>query len=120
MSYKTINELNHFNFKEAHIASLEFSASSFLAYLDQVTILPENSKNHDIREMRTNDLCLKITDATITSFIEEGYKVYDADGNLKSTYKDTPIPSDKYTETFQQLFDCMIYSIEKKENFYIF
>ena len=83
MSYKTVNEFEHFNFKESYIASLELSLSNFHAYLDHVTILPENSKNRDIREMRTNGLCLTIKDATITNFVEEGYKVYDADGNLK-------------------------------------
>lgn len=120
MGYKTTNELHHFNFKEAYIASFELSASSFLAYLDHVTILPENSKNRDIREMRTNDLCLKITDAEIIEFVEEGYKVYDADGNLKSKYEDTPVSPSKYAETFKELSECMIYSLEKKDDLYTF
>lgn len=120
MSYKTVNEFEHFNFKESYIASLELSLSNFHAYLDHVTILPENSKNRDIREMRTNGLCLTIKDATITNFVEEGYKVYDADGNLKSQYDDTPVSTEQYAETFETLSGCMIYSLEKKDDLYIF
>ena len=42
--------------------------------LSNVTILPENSCNRDIREMRANDLVLKIEEPVIRSLVREGYK----------------------------------------------
>ena len=41
--------------------------------------------------MRTNGLILKLSDANIISFIREGFKTYDADGNLKNTTADEEI-----------------------------
>ena len=63
----------------------------FEMILDNVTILPQNSCNRDIREMRANELKLKIREPEITAFVEEGYKVYDADGNLKEKKEDIPV-----------------------------
>ena len=51
-------------------------------------ILPENSCNRDIREMRANDLVLKIEEPVIRSLVREGYKVYDANGILLRTCGD--------------------------------
>lgn len=55
----------------------------FEIVFDNVTILPANSCNRDIREMRANELVLKISEPKIEALVEEGYKVYDANGNLK-------------------------------------
>ncbi len=118
MKYKTINELNHFCFSEAHIAEVCASGSSFTMLLDNVTILPENSRNRDIRQMRANQLLLTISEANIVDFIEEGYKLYDADGNLTHQEEDKKLAPDQYAQGFSDLTDCTVYSIEKTENLY--
>ena len=83
MKYYTENELQNFRFEGAYIAETCAVNGIFEMILDNVTILPQNSCNRDIREMRANELKLKIREPEITAFVEEGYKVYDADGNLK-------------------------------------
>ena len=118
MKYKTINELNHFCFSEAHIAEVRATGSSFTMLLDNVTILPENSRNRDIRQMRANQLLLTISDASIADFIEEGYKLYDADGNLTHQEEDKKLAPDQYAQGFSDLTDCTVYSVEKTENLY--
>ena len=49
MKYHTINELDHFCFKEAYIAQICAVNGMFEIVFDNVTILPENSCNRDIR-----------------------------------------------------------------------
>ena len=49
----------------------------FEIVFDNVTILPANSCNRDIREMRANELVLQISEPKIEALVEEGYKVYD-------------------------------------------
>lgn len=120
MKYKTTNELKNFRFSDAYIAEVRAMGDSFLMALDNVVILPENSCNRDIREMRTNGLELRIREAAITSLIEEGYKVYDADGKLTHQEEDKVIAETAYQETFQELAGCMLYTIEKGENEYVF
>ena len=91
MKYHTINELDHFCFKEAYIAQICAVNGMFEIVFDNVTILPENSCNRDIREMRANDLVLKIKEPVIRSLVREGYKVYDANGALLRTCEDEVI-----------------------------
>ena len=50
------------------------SFGTFKICLDNVIIKADNSKNRDIRDMRTNGLILKLSDANIISFIREGFK----------------------------------------------
>ena len=45
MKYHTINELDHFCFKEAYIAQICAVSGMFEIVFDNVTILPANSCN---------------------------------------------------------------------------
>ena len=111
MKYHTINELDHFCFKEAYIAQICAVNGMFEIVFDNVTILPENSCNRDIREMRANELVLKISEPKIEALVEEGYKVYDANGNLKQKNEDITIaPAQKTSyrrSSLQQLWYFM-------------
>ena len=71
MKYHTINELDHFCFKEAYIAQICAVSGMFEIVFDNVTILPENSCNRDIREMRANELVLKISEPKIEALVED-------------------------------------------------
>lgn len=118
MKYRTTNELEHFQFRDACIAEMRASAGGFTMVLDNVIILPENSCNRDIRRMRTNQLCFRIGEASIEQFIEEGYKVYDANGNVMRQEADRPVTEEEYADTFKNLEGCILYGIEKKEKAY--
>ncbi len=113
MKYKTINELNHFLFEEAHIAEAGVTPGSFYLILDNVTILPENSRNRDIRQMRANQLHFTICDGSLLSLVEEGYRVYDANGTLRQQVADRVLTPQEYMEGLRALCDCTVYSIEE-------
>ena len=118
MKYRTTNELHHFLFAEAHIAEARTTPDSFSMILDNVTILPENSKNRDIRQMRANQLHFTICDASICSFVEEGYRIYDANGNLKEQIADRALLPEEYGAALAALSDCTLYSIERRKGRY--
>ena len=69
MKYHTDNELQNFRFEGAYIAETCAVNGIFEMILDNVTILPQNSCNRDIREMRANELKLKIREPEITAFV---------------------------------------------------
>lgn len=85
MNYKTIDELNNFDFSESVISEVETMNGTFHLWLDNVTILPECSCNRDIRVMRANGFLLSVSNPGIQEFIEEGYKRYNADNVLQMT-----------------------------------
>ena len=120
MKYTTTNEFDHFDFLEVHVNDIMFANGVFKIGLDDVKILPENSCNRDIRKMRTNGLILSLSDAEILSFVEEGYRSYDADGNLKKTEDDVPVDEQEYKTVFEYFTDAYAYNIEKKDDEYTF
>lgn len=118
MRYHTRNELEHFNFQDAVVADMRIHPGCFYLELDQVTITAENSCNRDIRNMRTNGLCLKLQDGELVSFVREAYRVYDADGNLTQTEEDESIDVGKDGAVLQQMQNATVYEIVQTDGIY--
>lgn len=120
MAYRTVNEIEHFDFSNGQIFQISYFSGQMIFQLGYVTILGSNSCNRDIRDMGTNELTLKIQKVSQVKVILEGYKLYDADGNLKSSCQDEVIPEDRYKEVFQELENSVIYELDYKEGKYCF
>lgn len=120
MKYTTTDELEHFSFAEAYIADVQVTGGFFHMTLSNVTILPENSCNRDIREMRANDLVLKIEEPVIRSLVREGYKVYDANGVLMKNCVDEVIDQAVWNETIRSFADGTLYALKRDGENYIF
>lgn len=120
MRYTTNNEFEHFEFSEVHINEARLQNGKFQISLDDVVILPENSCNRDIRKMRANGLILSIADAKEISFVEEGYKHYDANGNLLREEEDVTLEAAQYSEVYEYFVDAYAFSITKEEDKYSF
>lgn len=118
--YNSINEINHFEFGEAVIGGIQMTNRMFHAVLDNVKIKPENSCNRDIRTMRTNEMLLKLDEAEIISLVEEGYREYDADGNLKHIYEDRTIEQEQYKQTEEVLVEGTVYELKLEDRVYSF
>ena len=113
MKFRTENEFTHFKFSDVHVSDIMMSFGTIKICLDNVIITADN-------DMRTNGLILKLSDANIISFIREGFKTYDADGNLKSTTADEEIEETDYLDTFNNFLDGYAYLIEKENENYTF
>ena len=120
MKYTTTDELEHFSFAEAYIADVQVTGGFFHMTLSNVTILPENSCNRDIREMRANDLVLKIEEPVIRSLVREGYKVFDANGALLRTCEDEVIDQAAWNEAIRSFADGSVYALKQEGENYIF
>ena len=109
MSFFTENEAVNFDFHEAHIGEIRFGLGSFYMLLDNVKILEKNSCNRDVRTMRTNGLTFRIADPQIVAVIEEGCKIYNADGVLQQEVPDRNVEPEEYADLCSQLEDAVIY-----------
>lgn len=121
MKYTTTNEWNHFDFSEAYLSEIQKISDCYQFTLDNVKIQPDNSKNRDIRQMRTNGLYFTIQGAQLVRMVEEGYRVLDADGKPMQQYEDQELPADCYPERLKSFADgegC-IYALEKSGHTYI-
>lgn len=120
MKYNIKNELSGFDFSQAHIQDIEMTTDRFHLVLDQVMILPENSCNRDIRTMRTNGLLFTIENFAFQSLVEEGFTLYNANGQLTKTVPDRVVPAEEYAQVLEALVDGTVYEITKEENKYTF
>lgn len=118
MKYYTVDELEHFRFGEAVVAAIRMHPGSFCLELDNVTILPENSCNRDIREMRANALCLKLQESEVLSLVREAYRVYDADGNLMQTEEEEKLDWSR-DGMLGRLEQAVVYAITRQDGGYL-
>lgn len=118
MKYHTMDELGHFKFGEAVVAAVRIHPGCFYLELDNVTILPDNSCNRDIREMRANGLCLKLQEGEILSFVREAYRIYDADGNLIQVEEDEQIDVKQDTGALGRLENATVFEITQQGMIY--
>lgn len=118
--YNTINEINHFEFGEAVVGDIQMADGMFHIVLDNVKIKPENSRNRDIRTMRANGLFLKLGEAEIVALVKEGYREFDADGNLKHVYEDVTVEKEQYGQTTEVLIEGTVYELKLEKGVYCF
>ncbi len=115
MNYKTVNELETFDFQESFIHDIEYGFGKLSLSLDNVTIKASNKCNRDIMDMRTNQLILTFQNVEIEQIVEEGYKLYDADNHLQTVVDDCVVNENNYNEVLKNLHGCYFHSIETME-----
>ena len=96
MGYGTVDEWENFEFQDAGIGQIHMENGHLYLELGYVTILPDNSCNRDIRKMGTNELTLQLQHVQIERIVEEGYKLYDADGNFTESIEDKELTPEEY------------------------
>lgn len=119
MKFHTENEVGTFDFYESYVGELRFGTGSFFMLVDNVKILETNSKNRDVRTMRTNGLELRIRDAQVLSVIEEGYTIYNADGLLQQKVPDRTVEPAEYGELCRALEGACIYELKRDGEVYV-
>ena len=117
MKYRTTNELENFDFAESVMQDIQL-AHGFYLILDNVKIKPENSCNRDIRMMRCNQLHLHLENPTELKVIEEGNKIYNANGELQKQEEDRLVDKEEYQEVFEGLLGCTVYHIVRRDKTY--
>lgn len=120
MAYHTVDELEHFNFSGSQILEIREYRDQLIFELSYVTILPENSCNRDVREMGARELILKLHHVTDLEVTLEGYKVFDAEGNLKEKYEDEIIEKKDFSTAFEALQGSSVYGLTREGKLYTF
>lgn len=117
MKFHTQNEAGTFDFHESYVQELRIG-TGFYMLLDNVKILETNSRNRDVRTMRTNGLEFRILDAQVLSITEEGFKIYNADGVLQQNVPDRIMEPSEYRALCKTLEGACIYELKKHGDVY--
>lgn len=116
--FQTKDELERFDFEDAVLEEVECACGRVKVMIDNVKILPDNSMNRDIRTMRANQMEITFVEGSLAQLVEEGYKVYDADGNLRQTYEDRAMSEQEIQEGLRELSGLTVYEINKADGMY--
>lgn len=93
MRYTAVNELEHFNFKDAviHSFKIEPALETISLELRAVIVTPDNSQNDNATYSYAGDLGMRFTGARLQKAVKEGYKYYDANDILIEEVPDMPL-----------------------------
>ena len=64
--------------------------------------------------MGTNELTLQLQQVEIDRIIEEGYKLYDADGNFTKSVEDQELTPEEYPKWMEEMAGGAVYQILRR------
>ena len=89
MGYRTVDEWGSFEFQNADVEAIRKERGHWYLELGYVTILPDIlPATVTFAEMGTNELTLQLQHVQVDEILEEGFKLYDADGNFTKSVDD--------------------------------
>lgn len=119
MSYKSVNELEHFSFQDAEIRSFVQTPEGISFQLEAVIVKAQNSNNTNFTDSYAGTLSMRLVAGRIQKAVKEGYKYYDANDVLVEEVPDTPLCEAEITALMKKsegyyLFDMV--PVDAKEN----
>ncbi len=93
MKFIAVNELEHFNFRDAVIHSFQVDSKlkTINLELKAVIVTPDNSQNGNATYSYAGDLYMRFLGARLQKGVKEGYKYFDANDVLIEEIPDTPL-----------------------------
>ena len=119
MRYRSINELEKFDFKDALVHKLQIAENTLTADLEAVIVQPDNSQNSNFTKSYAGDLVMTLQGAKLQKAIKEGYKYYDANDVLKEVVPDTVLEDEEIKQLLRNIDGAYLWAVvavKKEEN----
>lgn len=101
MGYETINKLHQFSLQHGALLSCKKSDGDLCMEIDGAIATYDNEHNDRSVNTCISTLFLRLSDARVEELLLEGYKYYDADGNLMSEVEDKPMNPEELPAVMQ-------------------
>lgn len=111
MKFKSINELEYFEFRDTVVHKLVIAENKLVADLEAVIVRAENSQNLNFTRSYASDLVMTLEGATLQKAIKEGYKYYDANDVLKEEVPDTPLSDEELTGILRTIDGAYLWAV---------
>ena len=90
--FQAVNEIQNFSFDSSEILELKVGSDSVTFLLNGAVVKKENSQNSRFQDVYCAKLFLQLKEAKLLRLVKEGYKYYDADGNLMEEKPNEDVP----------------------------
>jgi len=118
MSFLSINELEKLDFTDCQITDINLTDNLELT-LEALIICARNSQNANYTDSYADEAKMVFKNVNIEAVTEEGYRSFDADGNLMSEVLDKPIAKEDIKSVISSLKNGYMFNVsceEKKDD----
>lgn len=115
MRFHTINELNNFSFEDCRITQIKWNDGDLVMELEGLIVLPKNSQNERYQKSYAGIVTATFTKAQIEAAVKDGYKHYDADGNLTEEIPYQRLNDAETEELYESLPGVWFYDVQPIE-----
>jgi len=119
MNFKSVDELQHFQFQDAQIAEVSINEEGIQFTLEAVIVKATNSQNTNFTDSYAGTLSMRLVKGEIQKAVKEGYKYYDANDVLKEEIPDTPLSQEEIDTLLGNLKDAYLFDmvpVEESQN----
>lgn len=105
-------EVDKFAYDDCKIIKVNISQNLMALTVEALAVEPDNSQNKNFTKSYAGDTDIVFTDMHIVKSVKEGYRYYDADGNLVSDEPDRELTEDELKELIKGLEGDYLYGIK--------
>lgn len=113
MSFKSVNEIEHFGFDDCVINKFDVSLVGISMLLDALIVKRDNSQNANFTDSYATATTVCFENGKILSGIRDGYRYYDADDRLISEEPDVELSKEELAAFPKKSEGAYLYAIEK-------
>ena len=113
MKFRSVNEFTSIDFNDSTMKNLSITDQQMVVTAEGVIIKANNSVNQRFEDMYTVLLEMTFDHFRILHFDEQGYRHYDADGQLLEQIPDRPLSEDEQKTVLHLAKDSYIFLVEK-------
>ena len=113
MKFRSVNELETFNFQDCVIKRLELEQDRVVIDVEALIVGGNNSQNKQFFASYLGETRIVLEGASVKKMILAGSRTYDAEGNLKSEEPDRVLSVPEYDAAVLECRDAYLPSMEK-------
>lgn len=118
MKFRSVNELETFNFQDCVIKKLILNEEAVRIEVEALIVNGSNSQNRQFFASYIGETVITLEDSLVEKIVLSGSKTYDADGNLLSKVDDRLLKESEYPTVVEECKDAYLSLAEriKEEN----
>ncbi len=115
MKYRSINELDCFEFHDAIIKELSIVNNNMMWLASSINAMTTNSQNTNIKDMCVKEAVMMFENMQIDSIVFNSWKSYDSQNNLIESVAAVTAKPEEYEDIIKKSFKrcCYIQSMEE-------
>lgn len=115
MKFQVKDEMNTVSFDDSAVEDLKVEGDTIVFSFGGAVIKAKNSQNTRYQDMYCGAIELRLLEAAIVRLVKEGYKYYDANGNLQEEVPDEDVPKSSWQDALERCGGGRVFTLVEDE-----